>query len=128
MFRNLDIDRGHGEKHAPNTIPAELKKVFTMEDRVNVRKVYLSKAYLGDNANIPIWTEELIESNIDLAKQGKLWGNYGISETNALRDGLKHAPRIQNGCVLVIGSENPWVEACVLGAGAREIVTLEYVK
>ncbi|NYT47316.1 MAG: DUF268 domain-containing protein [Candidatus Methanofishera endochildressiae] len=24
------------------------------------------------------------------------------------------------------GSENPWVEACVLEAGAKEIVTLEY--
>jgi imidazoleglycerol phosphate dehydratase HisB len=26
----------------------------------------------------------------------------------------------------VIGSRNSWVEACVLEAGAREIVTLEY--
>jgi hypothetical protein len=26
----------------------------------------------------------------------------------------------------VIGSENPWLEACVLEAGAREVVTLEY--
>jgi hypothetical protein len=26
----------------------------------------------------------------------------------------------------VIGSEIPWVEACVLEAGAKEIVTLEY--
>ena len=27
---------------------------------------------------------------------------------------------------LVIGSENPWVEACVLQAGARHVTTLEY--
>jgi hypothetical protein len=26
----------------------------------------------------------------------------------------------------MIGSEDPWVEACVLEAGAKEIVTLEY--
>jgi hypothetical protein len=28
----------------------------------------------------------------------------------------------------VIGSESPWVEACVLESGAREVVTLEYGK
>jgi hypothetical protein len=28
--------------------------------------------------------------------------------------------------VLVIGSENPWVEACVLSAGAKHVTTLEY--
>ena len=38
---------------------------------MNVSKFYLSKAYLGGNANTPIWTKELIENSIDLAKQGK---------------------------------------------------------
>jgi hypothetical protein len=50
------------------------------------------------------------EQWITLAKQGKLGGNYGIPETNALRDGLQHAPGVKNGRVLVIGSENPWVD------------------
>ena len=30
--------------------------------------------------------------------------------------------------MLVIGSEIPWVEACCLLCGAREVVTLEYGK
>jgi hypothetical protein len=51
---------------------------------------------------------------------------YGQNDTNSLRDGLKHTPGIINGRVLVIGSRNPWVEACVLEVGARAIVTLEY--
>ncbi|CAG2210814.1 unnamed protein product [Mytilus edulis] len=76
-----------------------------------------------------VWTEQLIEDYISLAKDNKLEGTYGISETNALRDGLKHAPvGIMNGRVLVIGSEIPWVEACALEAGASEVVTLEYGK
>ncbi|CAC5364303.1 unnamed protein product [Mytilus coruscus] len=62
------------------------------------------------------------------AKLGTLFGTYGISETNALRDGLKHAPSVNNGRILVIGSEKPWVEACLLEAGAKNIVTLEYGK
>ena len=63
---------------------------------------------------------------IRLAKKGILEGTYGRNDTNSLRDGLKHTLGIINGRVLVIGSRNPWVEACVLEAGAREIETLEY--
>jgi hypothetical protein len=33
---------------------------------------------------------------------------------------------MKHGRVLIIGSETPWVEACVLEAGARKIVTVEY--
>jgi hypothetical protein len=37
-----------------------------------------------------------------------------------------HRNIIQHGRVLIIGSETPWVEACVLEAGARKIVTVNY--
>ena len=77
-----------------------------------------------------------------------------MNETEALRDGLRRAagirgacaahavrrsirsrarhygtaggPWIEGGRVLVVGSETPWVEACLLEAGAAQIVTLEY--
>jgi hypothetical protein len=39
----------------------------------------------------------MVEHWITLAKKGKLGGNYGIPETNALRDGLQHAPGVKNG-------------------------------
>jgi hypothetical protein len=39
-----------------------------------------------------------------------------------------HAAGVKNGRVLIIGSITPWVEACVLEAGARQIVTVEYSK
>ena len=64
---------------------------------------------------------------IDLARKGKLAGNYGVHETNALREALRVVQeQIRGGRVLVIGSENPWVEACVLEAGAASVVTLEF--
>jgi hypothetical protein len=126
IFRNPFIDRSHGLPKAPRKIPQELLKDFTMNNRLPVRQYYLDKPYLGNKARTPVWTEQLIDSWVEKAKKGKLEGNYYMAETNALRDGLKHAPGIQNGRVLVIGSENPWLEACVLEAGAREVVTLEY--
>jgi hypothetical protein len=54
-------------------------------------------------------TQTQIDQWVSLARQGRLKGNYGIQETNFLRDGLKHAPEIKQGRVLVIGSQTPWV-------------------
>ncbi|CAG2206521.1 unnamed protein product [Mytilus edulis] len=129
LFKNEYIDRGHGLSHAPKTIPKDLHMDFTMNNRLKVSSWYFNdEEYLGKTAKLAVWTEQLIEEYISLAKDNKLHGTYGVSETNALRDGLKHAPGIMNGRVLVIGSELPWVEACALEAGAREVVTLEYGK
>ena len=106
MFGNLDIDRGHGEPHAPEEIPAELKKEFTMDGRMNVTTYYFSQKFLGGKAKI--WTKDSIEGNIDLAIKGNLSG-YGSSETNALRDGLKHAPHIKKWSCSCHWKSNPMV-------------------
>ncbi|CAC5416719.1 unnamed protein product [Mytilus coruscus] len=129
LFKNEHIDRGHGLSNAPKTIPKDLRMDFTMNNRLKVSSWYFNdEEYLGKTAKLAVWPEQIIEDYISLAKGNKLKGTYGVSETNALRDGLKHAPGIMNGRVLVIGSEIPWVEACALEAGAREVVTLEYGK
>ncbi|XP_052068724.1 uncharacterized protein LOC127707988 [Mytilus californianus] len=129
LFKSEHIDRGHGLSIAPKTIPKDLHMDFTMNNRLKVSPWYFNdEEYLGKTAKLAVWTEQIIEDYISLAKDNKLKGTYGVSETNALRDGLKHAPGIINGRVLVIGSEIPWVEACALEAGAREVVTLEYGK
>jgi hypothetical protein len=52
---------------------------------------------LGKKALSSVWSKEMVEQWITLAKQGKLGGNYGIPETNALRDGLQHTPGVKNG-------------------------------
>ncbi|XP_052104115.1 uncharacterized protein LOC127737452 [Mytilus californianus] len=128
LFKNEHIDRGHGLSIPPKTIPKHLHMDFTMNNKLNVSSWYFNEAYLSKTAKMAVWTENVIQDYISLAKDNKLEGTYGVSETNALRDGLKHAHGIINGRVLIIGSEIPWVEACALEAGAREVVTLEYGK
>ncbi|XP_052057634.1 uncharacterized protein LOC127698280 [Mytilus californianus] len=130
LFTNEYIDREHGQKKAPKEIPKVLWNEFTMKNRLEVVSYYFDEHSLGKRKHIsvPVWTQSEINGLISKAKKGKLVGNYGVNNTNALRDGLKHAPGVKNGRVLVIGSVKPWAEACVLEAGAREIVTLEYGK
>ena len=126
IYRNPYIDEGHSLKAAPRGIPKELWDDFTMNDRLPVMDWYFDQKYVGHTAEMPVWTKELVEDYIKSAAQGTLKGAYGVSETNALRDGIGHAPGLKDGRVLVIGSQSPWVEAVVLEQGAKEVVTLEY--
>ncbi|XP_048778787.1 uncharacterized protein LOC125682335 [Ostrea edulis] len=126
IYRNPYIDEGHTFKVPPKEIPPELWNDFTMGNRLTVSAWYFNQIYLGSKARSPVWSKEGIDQMVRQAARGALGGNYGASETNALRDGMDHAPGIKNGRVLVIGSENPWLEATVLEKGAKEVVTLEY--
>ncbi|XP_052070551.1 uncharacterized protein LOC127709189 [Mytilus californianus] len=128
LFSNAYVDSTHGFHQAPRNIPSVFQEDFTMGGKIRVHKSYFNQPYLGNDARTPVWTKSLINKYLLQARQGKLFGAYGISETNALRDGLRHAPGVKNGRILVIGSERPWVEACLLEAGAYNIVTLEYGK
>ncbi|XP_048778786.2 uncharacterized protein LOC125682334 [Ostrea edulis] len=125
IYKNPYIDEGH-KTIPPKEIPKELWNDFTMNNKLPVSPYYFNQIYLGTKARSPVWSKEGIDQMVRQAARGALGGNYGASETNALRDGMDHAPGIKNGRVLVIGSENPWVEATVLEKGAREVVTLEY--
>ena len=126
LFQNDYIDQGHGLRVAPKEIPKHLFNEFTMNRRINNTPWYFNEVYLGTSGKPQIWTKELIENQRKQARQGTLEGTYTVSDVKALIDGLNHAPNLKNGRVLVIGSQNPWVEACILEAGAREVVTLEY--
>ena len=126
IYKNPYIDEGHNLKEAPRKIPKELWDEFTMNNKLPVMAWYFDQKYVGHTAKTPVWTKKQVEDYINSAAHGTLQGTYGVSETNALRDGIGHAAGVKNGRVLVIGSENPWVEAVALEQGAKEIVTLEY--
>lgn len=128
LFENEFIDLDHGLRYAPATIPKELWDDFTMNNRINVTSYYFDDHFVGKQGQTPVWSEQMVSNYLSQARQSQLYGPYGISDTNALRDGLLHAAGVKNGRVLIIGSITPWVEACVLEAGARQIVTVEYSK
>ena len=119
---------GHGKLSAPRDLPRKYIKDYSLNGYISISERYFDQQYLQKTASSPVWTKEQIESWTIAAKLKNLSGNYGSSETQHLRNALLNANGVKNGRVLVIGSENPWVEATVLSAGARSIVTLEYGK
>lgn len=130
IWANAAIDDGMVEPEPPAAIPAEFRDDYTYGGRVHVSTFFrgiLNQRYLGGDALASEWTEQQLNAWAAQCNTRTLEGTYGRDETEWLREGLRRMP-IKGARVLVIGSEIPWVEACILGAEAGEIVTLEYGK
>lgn len=113
----------------PSVIPLEMLDGFTYGGKVPIKpwSSLLNQRYLGQSALNSVWTYDQIEDWKNKCKNGVLDGTYGVDETNYLKLGLEQM-NLKNAYVLVVGSEIPWVEACVLAAGAASVTTLEYGK
>ena len=124
LWENATIDATR-QSEPLASIPDAMLDAFTYNGRVALRPyaTLFNQVYLGGLAMENVWTKKHIEDWKKQCGNKTLQGNYGVAETNWLREGLRQVPMTN---VLVIGSENPWVEACVLDAGAKHITTLEY--
>lgn len=125
LGRNAAIDAQGFEDPPPREIPQVMMHAFTFDGKITPGQAYYHEKYLGAKANVPVWTRELVDEMVKKAKQRELHGNYGVSDTNSVLDALAIMD-VSGGHALVIGSENPWVEACVLSMGAAHVTTLEY--
>eukprot|EP00961_Rhodomonas_salina_P136115 1831467-Rhodomonas_salina.2 len=126
LMSNGAIDAGRDG--GARGLPALMKGHFTYNGRVKFgfyRKQLLDQKYVGNPTPL-LWSKLLIDQQVKLCQTGHLHGSYGVQETKRLVRALKGMSGLKHGHVLVIGSERPWVEACVLGVGAREVTTLEY--
>jgi hypothetical protein len=87
----------------------------------------LNQAYLGGKSHTPVWTKDVVDKGIRSCSNNSLGGTYGVEVVVELNKGFERIKSdIVGGRVLVIGSENPWLESCALSAGAASVVTLEY--
>jgi hypothetical protein len=110
-------------------IPSEILPYLTYDGRVPLVKVRIAtEGYMvKKEARSHIWRKDLIDKWSKQCGVGTLRGNYGFETTKRVFDGLAHhTVGVKGGRVLVVGSENPWVEACVLQAGAKSVTTIEY--
>jgi hypothetical protein len=131
VWSNIHIDDSRMIGPAPR-IPFEMMDDFTYNGRIpitlyNNDGTLLNSQYLGGKARVNVWSKEDVENKREACALGTLEGNYGKFDTAQFFAGLKQASHnVVEKRVLVIGSENPWLESCALAAGANEVVTLEY--
>ena len=132
LIQNTAIDESRPAGIPPD-IPMEMMPLFSYDGRVELGRydglfgrALLNDHYLGINASMPIWKKDLVNEWKSQCASGTLEGNYGRNETAYVYSGLLRMKTVRNGHVLVIGSENPWLESCALAAGAAKVTTLEY--
>ena len=113
----------------PTKIPNVMKDSFTYNGRVKVKPRYYNERSHKNKVQkkTGVWLETDVEQQIKQASQRNLKGTYGITTTNELIDAIEQMD-VVNKHILVIGSRRPWVEACLLNAGAKHVTTLEYSK
>jgi len=132
LMANHHIDASRPLGPAPE-IPLEMMPAFTYGGLVPIVphtvKGYNGKLfnqhYAGRTAQMPVWKKTLVEFWKTQCEKNNLWGNYGQSDTNNVYKALKLMKSVTGGGhLLVIGSENPWLESCALAAGAKKVTTL----
>lgn len=127
IFALEEIDAG--DMSFPEAPPDELIPFYTLGGLIKLTpREVLKSAYLDGSDSKLIWTEQEINYQITLMKKGYLAGTYGPEETNKLRDFVLSKMSLYGRSVLVIGSEQPWVEVAALLAGAKHVTTLEYAE
>ena len=128
---HMDVPGEHGHPPRLSDLPKELVDLYSYGGKVKMTEWYLDQKYYGTNSTdssshmVHHWKRKTIQDWIQQARAKTLSGNYGIGETNCLAAGLDDAD-LKGKSVLVIGSENPWVEALCLSKGAAKVTTLEY--
>jgi Caenorhabditis protein of unknown function, DUF268 len=124
VINDADIDAG--DNSVPYPPPQELMPFYTLNGKIDFHQSgHLKNVYLGGEAHQNVWSKQDIEDQIKQVSEGTLKGTYSADLTNTVRDELTRAD-LTGKSVLVIGSENPWVEVICLYLGAAKVTTLEY--
>ena len=130
LMSNAEIDSAMVENEPPSTIPANMLDAFTYNGAIPViphspNGKVLNQRYLSADALMSTWNRSMVDAWAALCMNRQLQGSYGVARTNEMLGAMKQVP-MKNADVLVIGSERPWIEACLLGLGAKSVTTLEY--
>lgn len=101
-----------------------LRAQFTLDGSVPVAQWFFDQAYLGAKAETSEWSAELVNNFIHRIQTRDAIGNYDNTPLYEFFDANAHLVRGRRG--LVVGSENPWLEAMLIHFGALHVTTLEF--
>ena len=136
---NTDVSEQQLKNKPPllSNLPKEIQQQYTFDGRIPILHNYindidyLQKAEKKAQMKIirdKLWERKSIEIDQKLFRNNKLFGAYGrevvLDMTKLIKEYM--IEQVQNGHVLVIGSQSPWIETILIELGAAKITTLEY--
>ena len=122
LFQQILIDSNtnvSASEKAPTDIPDKYLDFYTLDRRIPLSWMYFKQVYNG--APKPLnWTKELVGS----FRGWDTCGFYKVKQCGQVIRKYREIINCKRG--IVFGSENPWAEGELLGAGASSIITVEY--
>lgn len=112
---------------APREIPEMYKDDFTLGGKIQVDEWYFNQAYLGKSALSPIWTNKVVLAEMEKARLRENF-KYGDDTIKIYNGVIKYIGYVEGKSGIVIGSEDPWLEAILLEHGASKLLTVEFGK
>jgi hypothetical protein len=104
----------------PRKMDSKYFSAFTLNGRIPIHEWYLQEQQNG-NKDADIWTTQMINN---IASKPSTCGLYLKNHCQlAFR---KYAQAFTGKRGVVFGSQSPWAEAAILGAGADHVTTVEY--
>jgi len=106
-------------------LPPTLQELYTYGGRVAVHDQFLNTAFEGTGRDTPtVFSKEHVEAYISAWEAGtpKDTYNNGSNLVAAAADYVN----VTGKTVLVIGTQDPWLEAVLLTKNPKKVVTLEY--
>ena len=122
LFQQVLIDSNTNltdAEKSPIDIPEKYLNAYTLDRRIPILWMYFKQVYNGAPTALN-WTKEFVAS---FSKWGSC-GFYYDQHCGVLIQKYKEIINCKRG--MVFGSENPWAEGELLGAGAASITTVEY--
>ncbi|XP_023324546.1 uncharacterized protein LOC111698435 isoform X2 [Eurytemora carolleeae] len=125
IFASDEIDKPSG--HAAmqwEMIPEHIQNEFTHHGKISVNSWFIDETFQGGTKTVGVYSKEEIQKYIDSFLAGTPLDNYSSGST-LINQGLEQID-VKNKSILIIGTQNPWVEAVVLSKDPSLVMTLEY--
>ncbi|XP_023336830.1 uncharacterized protein LOC111707880 [Eurytemora carolleeae] len=125
IFGSEEIDKPSGHKAMQwEMIPEHIQQEFTHNGKVLVKPWFIEETHQGGTQKVGVYTKADVQKYVDAFLGGKPLDNYGSG--SALVNQSLSQIDVKDKTVLVIGTQNPWVEAIVLTKNPGLVMTLEY--
>jgi len=127
IFASDEIDRPSG--HAPldwHDIPIQLKGEYTHYGQVKIGEWFLDNSGDGSGRSEYVFSQSSVQSYVDAYKNGYPYDSYNGASVDVGKaiEGLS----LEGANILVIGTQQPWLEAIILTKSPKYVLTLEYGK
>ena len=113
--------------------PSELLDQYETFGATRIMYSYAKEVYMGAKAKVSSWKRGYVNEMILKAKAQRenkkgvnSYGNYGYEMAGI--NAAFEENSVKGKKALVVGSENPWIEALLLSHGVVHVTTLEYGK